>query len=84
MDNPPVIAAAGLGVVDWYSDRAANFHGTGPAFPRAERTMDPHEWFHRGTLVRGYNDIDRTIVYEVLRNGLRDIGAFQRALARGL
>jgi uncharacterized protein YutE (UPF0331/DUF86 family) len=38
----------------------------------------------RNTLVHGYMDVDRTIVYEVLQNGLGDIEELKRVFARYL
>jgi len=38
----------------------------------------------RNTLVHGYMDVDRTIVYEVLQNGLGDIEELKRVFARFL
>jgi len=38
----------------------------------------------RNTLVHGYMDVDRTIVYEVLQNGLCDIEELKRVFARHL
>jgi uncharacterized protein YutE (UPF0331/DUF86 family) len=38
----------------------------------------------RNTLVHGYMDVDRTIVYEVLQNGLGDIAELKRVFARHL
>jgi uncharacterized protein YutE (UPF0331/DUF86 family) len=38
----------------------------------------------RNALVHGYMDVDRTIVYEVLQNGLGDIEELKRVFARYL
>ena len=38
----------------------------------------------RNTLVHRYMDVDRTIVYEVLQNGLGDIEELKRVFARQL
>jgi uncharacterized protein YutE (UPF0331/DUF86 family) len=38
----------------------------------------------RNTLVHGYMDVDRTIVHEVLQNGLGEIEELKRVFARKL
>ena len=78
-----VIADEGLGVVDWYSDVPRLF------LEKELISSDLSEkWIRmigfRNTLVHGYIDIDRTIVYEVLQNGLGDIEELKRVFARFL
>jgi len=75
-----VIADQGLGVVDWYSDVPRIFMEKGLI-----STELSEKWIRmigfRNTLVHGYIDIDRTIVYEVLQNGLGDIEELKRVFA---
>jgi len=78
-----VIADEGLGVVDWYSDVPRLF------LEKELISSDLSEkWIRmigfRNTLVHGYLDVDRAIVYEVLQNGLGDIEELKRVFARFL
>ena len=78
-----VIADEGLGVVDWYSDVPRLF------LEKELISSDLSEkWIRmigfRNTLVHGYLDVDRTIVYEVLQKGLADIQELQRVFAHFL
>jgi uncharacterized protein YutE (UPF0331/DUF86 family) len=78
-----VIADEGLGVVDWYSDVPRIF-----LEKRVISSALSEKWIRmigfRNTLVHGYIDVDRTIVYEVLQNGLGDIEELKRVFARYL
>jgi len=67
-----VIADDGLGIVDWYSDVSRIFLEKGLIFSELSQKWIRMIGF-RNTLVHGYMDVDRTIVYEVLQNGLGDI-----------
>jgi len=75
-----VIADEGLGVVDWYSDVPRIFMEKGLISPELSEKWIRMIGF-RNTLVHGYIDIDRTIVYEVLQNGLGDIEELKRVFA---
>ena len=78
-----VIADEGLGVVDWYSDVPRIFLEKGLiSFALSEKWIRMIGF--RNTLVHGYIDVDRTIVYEVLQNGLGDIEELKRVFARYL
>jgi uncharacterized protein YutE (UPF0331/DUF86 family) len=78
-----VIADEGLGVVDWYSDVPRIFLEKGLISSELSQKWMRMIGF-RNTLVHGYMDVDRTIVYEVLQNGLRDIEELKRVFARFL
>jgi uncharacterized protein YutE (UPF0331/DUF86 family) len=78
-----VIADEGLGVVDWYSDVPRIFLEKGMISSELSEKWIRMIGF-RNTLVHGYMDVDRTIVYEVLQNGLGDIGELKRVFARHL
>jgi uncharacterized protein YutE (UPF0331/DUF86 family) len=78
-----VIADEGLGVVDWYSDVPRIFMEKGLISPELSKKWIRMIGF-RNTLVHGYIDIDRTIVYEVLQNGLGDIEELKRVFAHHL
>jgi uncharacterized protein YutE (UPF0331/DUF86 family) len=78
-----VIADDGLGVVDWYSDVSRIFLETGMISSELSEKWVRMIGF-RNTLVHGFMDVDRTIVYEVLQNGLGDIGELKRVFARHL
>jgi uncharacterized protein YutE (UPF0331/DUF86 family) len=78
-----VIADEGLGVVDWYSDVPRIFLEKGLISSELSQKWMRMIGF-RNTLVHGYMDVDRTIVYEVLHNGLRDIEELKRVFARFL
>jgi uncharacterized protein YutE (UPF0331/DUF86 family) len=78
-----VIADEGLGVVDWYSDVPRIFLEKGLISSELSQKWIRMIGF-RNTLVHGYMDVDRTIVYEVLQNGLRDIEELKRVFARFL
>ncbi|RPI69377.1 MAG: DUF86 domain-containing protein [Geobacteraceae bacterium] len=67
-----VIADDGLGIVDWYSDVSRIFLEKGLISSELSQKWIRMIGF-RNTLVHGYMDVDRTIVYEVLQNGLGDI-----------
>lgn len=75
-----VIADEGLGVVDWYSDIPKLFFEKG----YISKALC-EKWIRmigfRNTLVHAYIDIDRTIVFETLQNGLRDIEQLKRVFA---
>jgi uncharacterized protein YutE (UPF0331/DUF86 family) len=78
-----VIADEGLGVVDWYSDVPMIFLEKGLISSELSEKWIRMIGF-RNTLVHGYMDVDRTIVYEVLQNGLGDIEELKRVFARFL
>ena len=78
-----VIADEGLGVVDWYSDVLRIFLEKGLISSELSEKWIRMIGF-RNTLVHGYMDVDRTIVYEVLQNGLGDIEELKRVFARFL
>jgi uncharacterized protein YutE (UPF0331/DUF86 family) len=78
-----VIADEGLGVVDWYSDVPRIFLEKGLISSGLSEKWIRMIGF-RNTLVHGYMDVDRTIVYEVLQNGLGDIEELKRVFARFL
>jgi uncharacterized protein YutE (UPF0331/DUF86 family) len=78
-----VIADEGLGVVDWYSDVPRIFLEKGMISSELSEKWIRMIGF-RNTLVHGYMDVDRTIVYEVLQNGLGDIEELKRVFARHL
>jgi uncharacterized protein YutE (UPF0331/DUF86 family) len=78
-----VIADEGLGVVDWYSDVPRIFLEKGMISSELSEKWIRMIGF-RNTLVHGYMDVDRAIVYEVLQNGLGDIEELKRAFARHL
>jgi uncharacterized protein YutE (UPF0331/DUF86 family) len=75
-----VIADEGLGVVDWYSDIPRLFFEKG----YISKALC-EKWIRmigfRNTLVHAYIDIDRTIVFETLQNGLRNIEQLKRVFA---
>jgi uncharacterized protein YutE (UPF0331/DUF86 family) len=75
-----VIADQGLGVVDWYSDVPRIFMEKGLISLELSEKWIRMIGF-RNTLVHGYIDIDRTIVHEVLQNGLGDIEELKRVFA---
>ena len=78
-----VIADEGMGVVDWYSDVPRIFLEKGMISSELSEKWIRMIGF-RNTLVHGYMDVDRTIVYEVLQNGLCDIEELKRVFARHL
>ena len=78
-----VIADEGLGVVDWYSDVPKIFLEKGLISSELSQKWMRMIGF-RNTLVHGYMDVDRNIVYEVLQNGLGDIEELKRVFARFL
>jgi uncharacterized protein YutE (UPF0331/DUF86 family) len=75
-----VIADEGLGVVDWYSDVPRIFLEKGLISSELSQKWIRMIGF-RNTLVHGYMDVDRSIVYEALQNGLRDIEELKRVFA---
>ena len=75
-----VIADESLGVVDWYSDVPKIFFEKGMISQELSEKWIRMIGF-RNTLVHGYIDIDRAIVYGVLKNGLKDIEALKRLFA---
>jgi uncharacterized protein YutE (UPF0331/DUF86 family) len=78
-----VIDDEGLGVVDWYSDVPRIFLKKGMTSLELSEKWIRMIGF-RNTLVHGYMDVDWTIVYEVLQNGLCDIEELKRVFARHL
>jgi uncharacterized protein YutE (UPF0331/DUF86 family) len=75
-----VIADESLGVVDWYSDVPKIFLEKGMISPELCEKWVRMIGF-RNTLVHGYIDIDRDIVYDVLKNRLGDIEELKRLFA---
>ena len=73
-----VIADEGLGVVDWYSDVPRIFLEKGMISLELSEKCWVRMIGFRNTLVHGYMDVDRTIIYEVLQNGLGDIEELKR------
>lgn len=78
-----VIAALGLGTVNWYSDI--------PTILEEKRYIGPElreKWIRmigfRNALVHDYLEIDRRIVYEVLQSGLEDLEELRKVFARFL
>ena len=78
-----VTADDGLGGVDWYSDVPRIFLEKGLISSELSQKWIRMIGF-RNALVHGYMDVDRTIVYEVLQNGLCDIEELKRVFARHL
>jgi uncharacterized protein YutE (UPF0331/DUF86 family) len=78
-----VIADKGMGVVEWYSDVPKIFLEKGMISSELSEKWIRMIGF-RNTLVHGYMDVDRAIVYEVLQNGLCDIEELKRVFARHL
>jgi len=78
-----VIADEGMGVVEWYSDVPKIFLEKGMISSELSEKWIRMIGF-RNTLVHGYMDVDRAIVYEVLQNGLCDIEELKRVFARHL
>lgn len=75
-----VIADENWGIVNWYSDVPKIFADQGLI------SSDMREkWIRmigfRNTIVHDYIDIDRTIVYETLQQGLGDIEQLKRVFA---
>ena len=72
-----VVADLNLGEVNWYSDIPSILNKKGYL-----DSLLAEKWVRmigfRNTLVHDYLDIDRTIVYDVLKNGLSDIEAIKR------
>ena len=78
-----VIADEGLGVVDWYSDVPRIFLEKGLiSFELSQKWIRMIGFCN--TLVHGYMDVDLSIVYEVLQNGLGEIEELKRVFARHL
>jgi uncharacterized protein YutE (UPF0331/DUF86 family) len=78
-----VIADDGLWGVDWYSDVSRIFLEKGMISLELSEKWVRMIGF-RNTLVHRYMDVDRTIVYEVHRNGLGDIEELKCVFARQL
>ena len=75
-----IIADLNLGEVNWYSDIPSILSKKGYLGSSLEEKWIRMIGF-RNTLVHDYVDIDRGIVYEVLKNGLSDIEAIKRIFA---
>ncbi|GIV99690.1 DUF86 domain-containing protein [Roseiflexus sp.] len=75
-----VVAEAGLGTVDWYSDIPHRLREAGLIDSSQEET-----WIRmiglRNILVHDYLKIDRTIVFRVLQENLGDLEGFKRVFA---
>jgi uncharacterized protein YutE (UPF0331/DUF86 family) len=78
-----VFADEGLGGVDWYSDVSRIFLEKGLISSELSQKWIRMIGF-RNALVHGFMDVDRTIVYGVLQNGLGDIEELKRVFARHL
>jgi len=78
-----IVADLNLGEVNWYSDIPSILHKKGYLDSSLEEKWIRMLGF-RNTLVHDYLDIDRTIVYDVLKNGLSDIEAIKRIFAEFL
>ena len=78
-----VIADSDLGIVNWYSDIPAILEKNGYIDSDMEK-----EWLRmigfRNTLVHDYLEIDRSIVYDILQNHLKDIEEVKRMFAQFL
>jgi len=75
-----LIADERLGVVDWYSDIPRILAEKGYINPEMKEKWIRMIGF-RNTLVHDYIDIDRSIVYDVLQNGLDDFMELKRLFA---
>jgi uncharacterized protein YutE (UPF0331/DUF86 family) len=78
-----VIADSDLGIVNWYSDIPSILANKGYIDSDLEKKWLQMIGF-RKTLVHDYLEIDRTIVYEILRGHLEDIEASKRIFAQFL
>jgi uncharacterized protein YutE (UPF0331/DUF86 family) len=78
-----VIADDGPGAVDWCSDVPRIFLKKGMISSELNEKWIRMIGF-RNTLIHGYMDVDWTVVYEVLQNGLCDIEELKRVVARHL
>ncbi len=78
-----VIAALGLGTVNWYSDIPTILMEKGYISPDMAEKWIRMIGF-RNTLVHDYLDVDRRIVYQVLQEGLKDLEAFRETFAHFL
>ncbi len=78
-----VIADSDLGIVNWYSDIPAILAGKGYIDSHLEKKWLQMIGF-RNTLVHDYLEIDRSIVYDVLKNRLEDIEEIKRVFAQFL
>lgn len=78
-----VIADSDLGIVNWYSDIPSILARKGYIDSDLEK-----EWLRmigfRNTLVHDYLEIDRSIVYDILQNHLKDIEEVKRMFAQFL
>ena len=78
-----IIADLNLGEVNWQSDIPAILAKKG----YLDSTLE-EKWIQmigfRNTLVHDYLDINREIVYDVLQNGLEDIGSIKRIFTQFL
>ncbi|ABU56883.1 type VII toxin-antitoxin system HepT family RNase toxin [Roseiflexus castenholzii] len=78
-----VVAEAGLGTVDWYSDIPHRLREAGLIDSSQEET-----WIRmiglRNILVHDYLKIDRTIVFRVLQENLGDLEGFKQVFAQFL
>ena len=78
-----IVADLNLGEVNWYSDIPSILNKKGYLDSSLEKKWIRMIGF-RNTLVHDYLDIDRTIVYDVLKNGLSDIESIKRIFAKFL
>jgi len=78
-----IIADLNLGEVSWYSDIPSILTKKGYLDSSLEKKWIRMIGF-RNTLVHDYVDIDRTIVYDVLKNGLLDIESIKLIFAKFL
>ncbi len=78
-----VIAALNLGTVNWYSDIPTILAEKGYIHPELRERWIRMIGF-RNALVHDYLEIDRRIVYEVLRKGLEDLEALREVFVQFL
>ena len=78
-----VIADLNLGIVNWYSDIPTILQKQGYISDLMKETWIRMIGF-RNTLVHDYVEIDRKIVYEILRDNLKDIEQLRKVFAQFL
>lgn len=78
-----VIAESDLGIVNWYSDIPAMLAKNGYIDSDLEKKWLQMIGF-RNALVHDYLEIDRSIVYDILQNHLKDIEEVKQVFAQFL